>query len=81
MGQGFALCAPRSRGWKAISRELGVGVSTVVRNAHATVEELQAAILAEVEEFSRGTTQADDVTLLILRFPGREKAGRKSSSA
>jgi len=37
----------------------------------ASAEELQAAILAGVEEFTRGTYQADDITLLIIHFHGQ----------
>ncbi len=44
--------------------------AVAARHAEAPLEELQAAILADVEEFSRGTYQADDITLLILRFHG-----------
>lgn len=42
----------------------------VARHATGSVEELQAAILAAVEEFARGTYQADDLTLLIIRYRG-----------
>lgn len=42
----------------------------VARHASAPVEELQAAILAGVEEFTRGAYQADDITLLIVRYRG-----------
>ena len=42
----------------------------VQQHAAATIEKLQAAILAAVEQFSRGTLQADDITLLILRYHG-----------
>ncbi len=44
--------------------------AVAARHAEAPLEELQASILADVEEFSRGTYQADDITLLILRFHG-----------
>ena len=42
----------------------------VARHARAEIEVLQADILAAVEEFARGTEQADDITLLILRYLG-----------
>ena len=40
---------------------------------NGSVEDLQTAILSAVEEFSKGAPQADDMTLLILRYVG-EKA-------
>ncbi len=46
----------------------------VSRHATANVQDLQAAILAEVEEFTRGTYQADDITVLIVRYRGRSGA-------
>ncbi|MFQ5777477.1 MAG: SpoIIE family protein phosphatase [Terriglobia bacterium] len=39
------------------------------RHAREPVEELHAAILAAVAEFTQGTPQADDITLLIVRRP------------
>ena len=42
----------------------------VSRHATASVEDLQAAILGAVEEFTRGTYLADDLTLLIIRYHG-----------
>jgi len=42
----------------------------VARNRTAPVEDLQAAILQAVADFTRGAFQADDITLLILRFLG-----------
>lgn len=42
----------------------------VSRHATASVEELRAAILGAVEEFTRGTYLADDLTLLIIRYHG-----------
>jgi len=42
----------------------------VARNTTAPVEDLQAAILAALDDFTRGAYQADDITLLILRFLG-----------
>lgn len=38
------------------------------------VEELQSAILAAIEEFTRGARQADDVTLLLVRYQGAAQA-------
>ena len=40
----------------------------VTRHAGASVAELQTAILEELDEFARGAHQADDITLLILRY-------------
>ena len=42
----------------------------VARHATASVEELRAAILGAVEEFTRGTYLDDDLTLLIIRYQG-----------
>ncbi len=42
----------------------------VARHATASVEELKAAILGAVEEFTRGTYLDDDLTLLIIRYQG-----------
>ena len=42
----------------------------VARHATASVEDLKAAILEAVEEFTRGTYLADDLTLLIIRYRG-----------
>ena len=42
----------------------------VARHATASVEELKAAILGAVEEFTRGTYLDDDLTLLIIRYEG-----------
>lgn len=42
----------------------------VAQHTSASVEELQAVILGAVEEFTRGTYQADDITLLIIHFHG-----------
>ena len=42
----------------------------VGQNIGATLENLQAAILAAMEDFTRGAPQADDITLLMLRFLG-----------
>src|SRR3990167_231749 len=42
----------------------------VARNTKASVEDLQAAILAALDDFTRGAYQADDITLLILRYLG-----------
>ncbi|MHB8654667.1 MAG: SpoIIE family protein phosphatase [Terriglobia bacterium] len=42
----------------------------VEQNTGATLGDLQAAILAAVGEFTRGAPQADDITLLLLRYLG-----------
>jgi len=44
--------------------------AAVEKHASASVERLQAGILTAVEEFVRGAPQADDITLLILRYQG-----------
>ena len=47
------------------------GLERVVQqNTGATLEKLQTAILAAMEDFTRGAPQADDITLLMLRFLG-----------
>ncbi len=38
--------------------------------AGASLDELQAAILAAVKVFTRGADQADDLTLLLVRYQG-----------
>lgn len=38
--------------------------------AGAAVEELQTAVLTAVGEFTRGASQADDLTLLLVRYQG-----------
>ena len=42
----------------------------VAQNHAAPLEELQASILSSVEKFTGGAAQADDLTLLILRYAG-----------
>jgi serine phosphatase RsbU (regulator of sigma subunit) len=37
---------------------------------------LQAAILAALEDFTRGARQADDLTLLLLRYHGAAQAAK-----
>jgi phosphoserine phosphatase RsbU/P len=49
--------------------------SVVAKNAGATLEGLQTAILGAVEEFTRGAPQADDITLLMVRFLGSAAGG------
>lgn len=44
----------------------------VSRHTDARVEDLQAAILTAVEEFTRGAEEADDITLLIVRYCGQD---------
>jgi serine phosphatase RsbU (regulator of sigma subunit) len=44
--------------------------NVVAKNTAATLDCLQAAILSSVEEFTRGEPQADDITLLMVRFLG-----------
>lgn len=43
----------------------------VTRNVERSVAELQTAILEAIDGFACGTAQADDITLLILRYCGR----------
>jgi phosphoserine phosphatase RsbU/P len=44
--------------------------SVVAQNTSATLEGLQAAILRAVETFTSGEPQADDITLLMVRYLG-----------
>ena len=37
---------------------------------NTSVEELQANVIKTVDDFARGVNQADDITLLILRYLG-----------
>jgi len=46
----------------------------VTEHAAASPEELQAAILKAVEDFTGGVQQTDDMTLLILRYLGAQPA-------
>jgi sigma-B regulation protein RsbU (phosphoserine phosphatase) len=50
--------------------EFGTGRlrEVLAKRANAPVEELQTAILAAVKEFTRGASQADDITLLLIHF-------------
>ncbi|MFQ5694980.1 MAG: SpoIIE family protein phosphatase [Terriglobia bacterium] len=45
--------------------------ATVAAHAAAAPAALQAALLKEVQRFTRGAPQFDDMTLLILRYRGR----------
>jgi serine phosphatase RsbU (regulator of sigma subunit) len=49
------------------------------RDAASSVEELQSVILAAVEEFTRGARQADDVTLLLVRYQGAAQAAEAAA--
>lgn len=55
-------------------KQFGVARLKEVLAAHtrAPVEELQSAVLEAVQEFTRGAPQADDLTLLIVRYHGRK---------
>jgi sigma-B regulation protein RsbU (phosphoserine phosphatase) len=50
--------------------------AVVAQHSSASLEELQASILAAVDEFSGGAYQADDITLLIVRYPGKGSAAK-----
>lgn len=45
--------------------------AVVAQNSQLPVEELQQAILDGLKEFTRGSYQNDDVTLMIVRYVGR----------
>ena len=42
----------------------------VLSHGEESVQDLETAILAAVQEFSKGAEQADDMTLLLLRYTG-----------
>jgi len=46
----------------------------VARHASAPPQELQSNILNAVVEFTRGAGQADDVTLLLVRYRAAQAA-------
>jgi serine phosphatase RsbU (regulator of sigma subunit) len=52
----------------------------VAAHAATPVEELQATILKAVQQFTRGAPQADDITLLILRYQGAPGAAPRQAS-
>lgn len=43
-------------------------------NATASVQDLQTALVTAIDEFTHGTEQADDITLLILRYQTGESS-------
>jgi len=53
-------------------KEFGIARLKEASKGHenAPVEELQSLILAAVEQFTRGAQQADDLTLLLVRYQG-----------
>ncbi len=57
-------------------KEFGNGRLREVLAAHAnaSTEELQTAILKAVKNFTRGALQADDLTLLLIRYHGAAQA-------
>jgi sigma-B regulation protein RsbU (phosphoserine phosphatase) len=48
--------------------------TAIAQDAHGPVENIQAAILSAIDEFTRGAEQADDITLLILRYKGNQRS-------
>lgn len=50
--------------------EFGVGrlKEVIAANASTPVEQMQSAVLSAVAEFTRGAAQADDITLLLIRY-------------
>ncbi len=57
-------------------KEFGIGrlKDAMAGRANQSVEELQTAILAAVKSFTRGAEQADDLTLLLVRYLGAAQA-------
>ena len=49
-------------------------LEVVARHSGASVEDLEAAVLNAVEKFTRGAGPADDLTLLIIRYPKSDQA-------
>jgi len=50
------------------------------QHAGSTVEEIQAAVLKAVQEFTRGAGQADDLTLLVIRYVGPASTSEQMDS-
>ena len=42
---------------------------------HAALDDLQKSVLKSVEQFTRGADQADDLTLLLVRYHGEARVG------
>lgn len=49
--------------------------------ASASIEEMRVAILAAVKDFIRGASQADDITLLLVRYHGAAQAASAQAAA
>jgi sigma-B regulation protein RsbU (phosphoserine phosphatase) len=55
-------------------------LSEVLEGQHeAPLDELQKKVVDSVEHFARGATQADDITLLFIRFRAALQAAESSS--
>ena len=54
---------------------------TLAGQANAPVEEIQARILEAVKTFIRGAQQADDLTLLVVRYHGAAQAATAEAAA
>jgi sigma-B regulation protein RsbU (phosphoserine phosphatase) len=63
-------------------KEFGIERLKEVVASHSTkpVAELQEAILESVQQFARGAHQADDITVLLLRYTGAA-AGKRPTAA
>ena len=53
---------------------------TLERRTFETVDEVQSSVLQAVSEFARGARQADDLTLLIVRYLAAKQAAPASAS-
>lgn len=52
-----------------------------VRHSDSSLDALQSGILAEVEQFTLGARQLDDITLLVVRYRGsKDRAGSMSAN-
>ena len=65
------------------NKEFGMGRLTEVLTGrtNASVEELQAVILEAIKDFTRGANQADDLTLLLIRYHGAAQAAGLAANA
>jgi serine phosphatase RsbU (regulator of sigma subunit) len=59
-------------------QEFGMGRLKKVLESrrHESVEDVQADVLNAVSEFARGASQADDITLVVVRFCGAARAAQ-----
>jgi sigma-B regulation protein RsbU (phosphoserine phosphatase) len=63
-------------------KEFGIArlKEAVAARTNAPLAELQEAVLESVRQFARGARQADDVTLLLLRYTGAKAAQQPAAA-